>query len=648
VIAATVIALLVLPLLVLRGRTLAAYYAVDAATWLFAWLLWRSLPPFDPYLAFVTVAVGKGATLSLFLACGRKVRWSANRAALMAAIVYALMIPAMLRTPIDGDEPFYLLQTDSMASDFDLDLANQYRARAGASWGREDLGPQFGDPRGEGGEEYSRHEPFLAVLLLPGYLLGGLHGAIATIALFGVLLVRSTLRWMEDEGVSDDSARAVFPLFALAPPVLFYATRIWPEVPAAFFFVEALRGLRAHRARRWLPALFGLVMLKLRFVLVALGLALTGLPAAKGWWARRHAAGHGQKVTVYATAAAIIVILPLLVVAMISGSVTNVHTWGELVPMNPMRYLVGLGGLLVDGMSGIAFQAPFYLFGLFAVTRWKATPNGFRTGLLASLLYLFYLLPRGEWFGGWAPPLRYVVFLMPVLALGIAAVWNEIPRAAIAVVALWTTGLVIHGLTYPWRLFHEFTGENAVGEWLSRLHHSDFSRLFPSFIRVNEAAWWGLGVLLVLLAAAAFTARNRDNARKPAGPLLVAIVALGVALGFHYGRNQPGATVQFEDAHVLRDGGRIYPDPYTVMRATYQGGWVLDAGHSLSFLAREGTHTLHFITGLGATFDVAGSAYTVRPDERYQTVRIRVPRSGRVTLRCLSGAINVDRMDRDD
>ena len=78
-IAATVIALVVLPLLVLRGRTLLAYFGVDAATWLFAWLLWRRLPSFDPHLGCTNVAVLKLATFSVFLATGKQVRWSVNR-----------------------------------------------------------------------------------------------------------------------------------------------------------------------------------------------------------------------------------------------------------------------------------------------------------------------------------------------------------------------------------------------------------------------------------------------------------------------------------------------------------------------------------------------------------------------------------------
>jgi hypothetical protein len=82
------------------------------------------------------------------------------------------------------------------------------------------------------------------------------------------------------------------------------------------------------------------------------------------------------------------------------------------------------------------------------------------------------------------------------------------------------------------------------------------------------------------------------------------------------------------------------------MRATYRQGWVLDAGDEISFLAKQGTHDLDFITGLGGTFELAGRTYTVRPDERYQKIAVTVPRDGRVKLRCLTGGINLDRMVR--
>jgi hypothetical protein len=601
VIAAAVVASLVAPLLVLRRRTLWAYYGVDAATWLFAYILWRRLPLIDPRLGCVALGAVKLATLSLFVANGREVRWSANRGAALAAIVYALAAPLMAAYPPGGDEPWFLMGAESMLTDRDRDLRDEYRA-----WGWQRYED---DPVGPNGEQYSRHERFLSLLILPGFAFAGTGGAIATIALFGVLLVRSTIRWMEDEGIPDQHARAVFPFFAFAPPVLWYATRVWPEVPAAFFFVEALRGMRGDRIKRWLPALVALVALKLRFGLVAVGLLIRR---------PKLLAAGALVVSVY-------------------FALTRADRWRELVPSHPAAYLNGLLGLLIDNMGGIAFQAPFYLFGLFALFRWKSSPRGFRTGMIAASLYVLMLLPRPQAFNSWAPPLHYIAFLMPVLALGAASMWDRLSRGAIAVAALWTAGVAIHGLTWPYRLFHLATGEYVIGEWLSATYRSDFSRLLPSFTRPNTAGWIGAAVVLFLITV---------GLRRWRYDLTIPLFGLALAAGFAHGK-QPGSRIEFEDTHVLRDGGKQYPhDPYEMNRFAFRGGWVLEAGDSLSFLAQRGTYTLHFITGLGAVIELEGRAYQVEPHLEYQTVKVVVPHDGRVTLRCVSGAINVDFMER--
>jgi hypothetical protein len=621
VIAATLIGLLVLPLMALRGATLMRCYAAQLTLALFAFIVSRRVLTFDARLAFVTLAVLALAIFAIFLARGSNVRWSANRAAVIAAIVYALVIPAT-SWKVDGDEPHYLLITESILRDGDLDLANQYRARDTAS-GRTDLVRFPDDPIGPNGEQYSRHAPFLSLLMAPGYAIGGLHGALAVIALFGVLLVRSTIRWMEDEGVPDNSARAVFPFFAFAPPVLFYATRMWPEVPAAFFLVEGLRGVRAHRANRWMPAVTGLVLLKARFGLVAIALVAAGIRT------RRALGSSGTRA----------IALAVLAVPLIVMWAYSVHSWRELVPMHPMSYVRGFFGLLVDGMSGIAFQAPFYLCGLAAIVRWRQTPRGFRLGILASLLYLFYLLPRQEAFGNYAPPLRYLVFMLPVLALGAAWLWERIPRGVIAIFAAWTIGLVIHGLTYPWRLFHEANGENAVGEWLSVMYHADFSRLFPSFVRLNEAAWIGAAAVLFVIVLLGVGTRAHSSAA-----LQISIAAFAIAGAFHAGR-QPATRVHFEDAHVTRDGGHLEPRTGTMNRAAYRGGWVLETGQSATFLARAGSWDLHVITGRDATIEIGGHAYGIAPSVTHRTIRVTIPEDGPVTLRCVSGAVNLDRME---
>ncbi len=605
---------LLLPLVVFRGRLLLRWYAFELASCAFGAVVQRQLT-IDPYFAVVLFFTLKLAAFALVLANAKDVKWSANRAAAIAALVYALLVPAMLRTPIDGDEPYYLLATESLIHDHDLDLQNQYRDLAHSQTGRLDLGPQLGDPEGPHGERPSRHEPFLPLLMIPGYLFGGLRGAVATIALFGVLLVRSTIRMMEDEGIEDAAIRAVFPFFAFAPPVLFYTARIWPEVPGAWLFVEALRGVRQRRAQRWVPALLGFVLLKLRFV-------LAGAPLAAMVVRRKRML-------------LLVIAIPAAIVFLISGSVTNVHHWRELLPYAPQNYLIGLCGLLVDGAAGIAFQAPFYLLGIAALLRWRRMPEGFRLGMLAASLYILYLLPRSEWHGGWSPPLRYIVFVMPVLALGAAALWERVPAGVVALLSLWTIGLAAHGVAFPWRLFHIANGENAMGEWLSTKTHIDYSRFFPSFIRVNEAAWIGIVVLLALLFV-----RLRSEVVAPLATIAIAALA--------FAASRPPKHIQFEDAHVEHLGGELYPPEYTVARFAYRGGWLLREGDALAVRAAKGAWTMQIRAPQGAAIDVGGRGYSLQPTgEAYVPLRVEVPRDGRVVVRVVAGGVIIDRMDHE-
>ncbi len=625
----TAVVLALLPFVFFRGRELARALGIEIAIYAFAGAIAiyahsLGVQDLDPATALATLFVLQLAVIAIQIGASSQVQNLAMRFAIAAALVYASVLPAQLRAPIDGDEPFYLLLTESMARDHDVDLANQYRDIAHTDLGRPDLVPQFGDPSGPHGEQYSRHEPFLPLLMVPAYLLFGVPGAIAMIALCGVLLARSLVRWMEDEGVSDQTIRIVMPLVLFGPPIIYYAARVWPEVPGALCFVEAVRGMRQRRVQRWLPALFALVMLKLRFGLLGVMLLGTILLRKKPRIA---------VITIVAMA------VPLAVVWWISGSVLNVHTWRELLPSAPKPYLIGLCGLLLDGAAGLLVQAPLFLLGVFALARWRSMPEGFRLGAIASSLYVVTLLPRSEWHGGWSPPLRYIVVLLPVLALG-AAKLIELSSSAkemLAPVAVWTIGITAHALAAPWSLFHIANGENAIGEWLSAMFHSDFSRLFPSFIRLNTA---GIAAAVLLIAFFAVVKLRGDAPAFAIAPLII----VGVALFFHYGRT-PADRIEFEDAHVIHNGGELYPYQYQVARFQYRGGWILKKGESVSFLAHRGRHQLFYSSAAPATIELGGRVYTLGAAPAYAETFIEVPLEGRTTLNCIEGTINLDRME---
>ena len=640
-----------LPFVLLRGRALRRYFACDGMLWA-AFIALGAIAqafriPVDPWLAFIGFGVVKLAVLALFLAASdpRDVRWSANRAAVAALLVYFAVLPPMTtRHVVDGDEPYYLLMTESLVRDHDLDLRNQYAALAHSETRRLDLKPELGDPIGRHGEQHSHLESLLAVLLIPGYFLAGLYGALVTMALFGALLVRSTVRLFEEEGIDDATTRALFPLIAFGPPVVFYATRIWPEVPGALMFVEAVRGISQHRPQRWAPALLLLVLLKLRFVLVAIVL-LARVVSASGW--RRAASGGAanggpalagaarplaSRRYLLAAIAAVIVILPVIVFYS-----TTTHSLRELVPGDGVMWLQGLFGLIVDGQAGIAFQAPFYLGGLLALVRWREMPAAFRLGMSATVLYIFTLVPRPEWHGGWSPPLRYIVVFMPLLALGCAALWQRL-RYAVAPLVLWTMMLVAHGIAFPWRLFHIADGQNFIGEWLSLVWLADFGRMLPSLIRPNLA---GVVASIVFVLLMLLPLRRAPRALFP-----IALAAV-MALWFYQGK-KPGDRIEFEDIVVDKSSGDLYPPLYAVSRFVYRGGWIVHPDDVLTFPARRGASTIEYQAGHPAVIEIGGRAYELpATGAAYGRVRVELPRGGMTTLRCLSGVANLDRMDHE-
>ncbi|HEX3109657.1 MAG TPA: hypothetical protein VHU41_11240, partial [Thermoanaerobaculia bacterium] len=99
------------------------------------------------------------------------------------------------------------------------------------------------------------------------------------------------------------------------------------------------------------------------------------------------------------------------------------------------------------------------------------------------------------------------------------------------------------------------------------------------------------------------------------------------------------------DAHVIHNGGSLYPPLYTVERFFHRSGWTLNAGESMSFLARAGTSRLEYAAGSPSRIELDGREYKLpgtRQEHLSETVYLT--HTGRVTLRCLDGSASFDRM----
>lgn len=624
------------PIVLHRRRTI--WLAFDAGSYAFALGIVLIAPRFglevSPSLVLIgfiwlklsgfCVIVATGATSDRF-------RLTPLVAAILAGSMYLILVPHVLRWPIDGDEPHYVLIAESLLHDHDLDLANQYANLRESVTHRLDLHPQLGDPVGPHGQVYARHEPLLPLLLIPGLAVGGLPGVVVTMALFGALLVWSVMKLLEEEGVPWAAAVAAYPFIAFGPPVLFYATRIWPEVPAALCLSEALRASKTKGYRRLVFWLIALSLLKLRFIPIAVALLIVVLVRARAGW----------KV---ATAAIAIIGLPMLAAWMATGMPLSVHSVSELEPQVPLRYVRGTLGLLLDGQAGILFQAPFWLFGFLALFRWKELPAVVKDAALASLPYLFLLVPRAEWHGGWSPPLRYLVVFTPMFA--VAGAWMiERTRAIwVALAGIWTIGLAIHGVAFPWRLFHIANGESIVGETLSRTYLADFSRLIPSLIRPNVAVIpWAIALAAAALVVAVPALRRAMARVRPA--TIVAVLAVLLAGGVYAGL-RPGSVVQFEDSCVTKRGGKIYPGIWTVARFRYVGGWTLNDGDSVSFEWAGGPSVIRYSSKSGAVIRMSGFEAVLDPTGNgWAETTIDLPRrSGRWDMTCIQGGFTGDQI----
>ncbi len=506
--------------------------------------------------------------------------------------VYLAILPwsARHRQP-DGDEPFYLLVTHSLAYDFDADLTNNYARQDWRRFMDRPIEPQPGDPRGPHGEQYSRHNELLPLALAPAYRLGGKMGALATMAAFTALLAWMTLRLARHYvAAHPGEALAAYALAAFAPPLLLYSYQVWVEVPAAILAVAALDrilaldGQRAWGRKEWLglgvPVLL-LPVLKLRFLLVAGPLLLMG------WW---HAGRPRRPVFILAGLLAAVAGGMLIYNQAVYSNPLKIHTWQEVDPhrYSPVSYLKGGFGLFFDAAYGLFGCAPIWLLLLPALVLLAAWRSRLLLHLAAlSLPYLVIVAPRVEWYGGWSPPFRYALIALPLLAVALVPLLARRCERPGAWALLGGLGALTLVLTLVWVAVPGWTYNFADGrtyalDALSGRLGLDLARFFPSTVRPRAATWlWPL-LSLPALSLLWWLPRRRGARPGPAAALAGVALLLGsAALLLAAAERVPTRIIELEDAQVWKSGGHPHPERWIIERTRYRGGWVLRVSERL-------------------------------------------------------------------
>lgn len=428
-------------------------------------------------------------------------RWT--RAAFLPVVLLVYLVTAarvQIQVGAEGDEPHYLMVAESLLRDGDLALEQDYAEGRYRAFYRthDELAPHF-RVRGREGHIYSLHAVGLSILVLPAYALGGYAGASFFMALLAALLAREIRELVRAAFASDALAQGVGWIVAFSPPLSHYAGLIFTEVPAALAVAVVLRrGLDKTVAGvrgTVLPAvaLAALPWLNVRYAALA-AILLVYLLAA------RAARGGAPALLLSGLASAAGLVLYHW---MLYGFFDPRRVYGVRREFSLGILPEGLPGLLLDQEFGLLCYAPVFALvvpGLLAL--WRSSR---RLGLTALALLAVVLLTAGAWpmwRGGFNPPGRFLVPLLPALAVALGARLRGGIGGAAALLVAWSLAAGMAGAAEPRLVHRDRDGTAPLFREMSGAE--EWTRLLPAYVlaepdRMRLAAVWVAALALAVV-----------------------------------------------------------------------------------------------------------------------------------------------------
>lgn len=431
-----------------------------------------------------------------------------------------------------GDEPHYLVITQSLLLDRDLRIENNHERGDYRPYTDQALKPDF-IQRGIDGEIYPMHAPGVSAIVLPAFAIAGYAGALLTV--IAVAAAASGLGWQAAWLLTESVGAAWFAWAGvfLTTPFFFHGFTIYPDgvgglfTAAGVWLLVMLEKRRPVSTRQLISVGFALSMLPwlhARFALIAgaIGLAIV----LRMWDPRRVAA--------FVTA-------PLLVAAawftyfyVIWGTPNPSAPQGRDLMMSADQIWRGVAGLFFDQQFGLIAHAPVYALAVAGfISLARRHPRLALELALAGAPYLIVTSSFAAWWGGVSAPARYFAALLPLAVPPLAWWWRE--RGSLSWRSLTLLTLLLSVATIVPKLvvdggllvYNDRAGFDFFLDWAAQ--SVDLPLAFPSLHRdsvtgaVLDTAIW---ITAAALAAALALSINRKSSSR--GAVWTSVAALSV------------------------------------------------------------------------------------------------------------------------